>query len=198
MQSRTLRLAAGTVAALALLTACSGGTGGATPPSASGSSDIAPSGGSGPKVPAPLPTKDLLSDPCSALTSAEATQVGLASPGRKTDGEVTGCTWTSSGNGQNFVAINVAPQNSNGISDIYDQKAQQAYFETVTVDGYPGAFTSKADLRPSGNCQLWLGVTDQLAVSINPQLSVGPNKADPCGYAKRFATTFIAHLKAAA
>ncbi|WP_432849001.1 DUF3558 domain-containing protein [Amycolatopsis sp. CA-161197] len=197
MPSRIVRIAATTVAGLALLTACSSG-GGAAQPSTPESPSSAPSNASGPKVPAPLPTDALMNDPCSVLTADGATQVGLALPGTKDTNDLAGCSWRSSGNSVNSVGITVVPQNTSGISDIYAQKDAQAYFTPVSIDGYPGVFSAKTDLRPSGNCQLWVGVTDQLAVAATALISVGPNKNDPCSIAQKFANAMITQLKAQA
>jgi hypothetical protein len=194
MLPRTVRLTAATVSALALLTACSGGNGGSADPSPS-SSPSSSSSGDGPKVPAPLPTQALLTDPCSILTAAEATQVGLASPGRKRTSGLLGCTWKFSTSEQNDVGLTALPQNTGGISDIYANKPQSVYFEPVDINGYPGVFTDIQDARSQGSCTLWVGVTDQLAVSVIPQIGVGQNKTDPCPVAQKFATAMIAHLK---
>lgn len=201
MPHRTIRIAAAAVAALSLLTACGGGgkTGGGDTPSQAPASSSATGGGSGPKVPAPLPTQDLLGgNPCKVLTDAETSDFGLVVPGEKTTEPLAGCEWRSSGNGQNSIGMRVVPQNKNGISDIYDQKTRQAYFEPVTVDGYPGVLADTQDGRPSGTCTLWLGVTDQLAISIIPSIGAGPNKSNPCGLAQKFGGAVVKHLKGAA
>jgi hypothetical protein len=44
---------------------------------------------------------------------------------------------------------------------------------------------------------LWVGVTDQLAVSIITGISSGPNKTDPCPIAKKVGDGMVAHLKGA-
>ncbi|MFD2459042.1 DUF3558 domain-containing protein [Amycolatopsis samaneae] len=201
MPHRTVRLAAAAVAAIGLLaaSACGGGTGGAggtaQPPAGAGSSAPADSGGSGPKVPSPLPAKDLIADPCGVLNATEAEQVGLKYPGEKSTGALNGCRWTSSGSNLNFVNNTPIEQNKHGISDIYAQKAKQAYFEPTTINGYPAVFAATEDSRSNGVCTLWVGVTDQLAVSVLPNISMGSNKKDPCGIAKKFATAMIGHLQ---
>lgn len=203
MPHRTVRLATAAVATLGLLaaSACGGGTGGtggtAQPPASAGSSAPTDSGGSGPKVPSPLPTKDLIANPCSVLNASEAEQVGLKYPGEKSTGVLNGCRWTSSGSNLNFVNNTPIEQNKHGISDIYDQKAKQAYFEPTTVNGYPAVFAATEDSRSNGICTLWVGVTDQLAVSVLPNISMGSNKKDPCSIAKKFATAMIGHLQGA-
>ncbi|HWD04535.1 MAG TPA: DUF3558 domain-containing protein [Amycolatopsis sp.] len=192
MLSRTLRLTAAAIAFLGLLTACSGSNAGEPPASAPATTSTV---SAGLRVPAPLPTDGLLNDPCSVLTRDEAAQVGLDSPGRKDTGEVNGCTWKSTRSEQNQVAIRPLPQNHAGISDIYDQKDKDVYFQPVTINGYPGVFADVQDSRPSGGCTLWLGVTDQLAVGVISSIYVGDNKNNPCGISQKFATALVRHLQ---
>ncbi|SEP52013.1 DUF3558 domain-containing protein [Amycolatopsis saalfeldensis] len=189
--SRPVQLTGAALGTLCVLTACDGST--ATSPPSTPSSTSA---GDGPKVPAPLPTKALLSDPCSILTTAEAAQVGLNSPGKNdSTSTLPGCMWKSSATEVNQVGLTALPQNTGGISDIYTKKSGAAYFEPVNVNGYPGIYTDIQDARTQGSCTLWVGVTDQLAVSVIPNIQSGPNKTDPCGIAKKFATAMITHLK---
>ncbi|WP_197284925.1 DUF3558 domain-containing protein [Sciscionella sediminilitoris] len=193
MPRHTVRIAAA-VAVLGLLTSCSSSTNSAAPSSAPASSSAAGSG-SGPRVPVPLPTRELLDNPCTVLTNAEATDFGLIPPGEKTTRQLTACQWRSSDNGQNSIGMAPVPPNTGGISDIYDQKERQAYFEPTTVDGYPAVFADTQDGRPSGTCTLWLGVTDHLAVSIIPAIGAGPNRSKPCALAKKFGAAMLTHLK---
>jgi hypothetical protein len=195
MLSRTVRLTAATLASLSLLTACgsSGESTGATTSPAPATTSSIPADL---RVPAPLPTADLLNNPCNILTAAEAAQIGLAYPGEKVTEVVTGCRWTSSGSSQNFVHVTALPQNTGGISDIYDQKSKEAYFEPTSIDGYPALYADTQDGRPSGTCTLWVGVTDHLAASVIPQIGTGRNRANPCGVAKSVATAVVQHLKA--
>ncbi|MEV4600343.1 DUF3558 domain-containing protein [Amycolatopsis sp. NPDC049253] len=204
MQSRTVRLVASTVAALTaagLLAACSGGdSGGSTTPSSAPSSGSSGGDGVDPalKVPAPLPTGDLLNNPCAVLSASQLTTIGLKTEGVPDDRTPKACSWVSSTLAQNSVGIGALPQNAAGISDIYDGKSSAAYFTPTTVDGYPGVYTDKADLRSSGTCQLWVGVTDQLAVAVGTTIGVGSNKSNPCPIAEKVATAMIEHLKGAA
>ncbi|MEW2507192.1 DUF3558 domain-containing protein [Amycolatopsis sp. NPDC047767] len=193
MPHRAIRVVA-VGAALSLLTACGAEAAKPTPPQSSSP----PSTASSPKVPAPLPTTDLLNDPCNVLNAAETAQIGLAYPGRTVQETLRSCAWTSSGSKQNFVHITALPQNDHGISDIYDMKAQQAYFEPTSIEGYPAVFADTQDGRSSGTCTLWVGVTNQLAASVIPQIGTGRNKTNPCGVAQQVATVMIKHLKAPA
>jgi hypothetical protein len=100
------------------LTACSGG-GGSVDNNSSSTPDASPSSPVDPslKVPAPLPTQELLSNPCSALTDAQLKDLGLAQPGKVTQGPPA--LWGWSGEIQeNRVNVGAVPQNKGGISDI--------------------------------------------------------------------------------
>jgi hypothetical protein len=68
----------------------------------------------------------------------------------------------------------------------------------VTVDGYPGVLSDVHDGRPSGNCTVWVGVTDQLAASVNAQISSDDAKSNACAIAQNVAEAMIQHLKGAA
>lgn len=203
MRTNTSRLhPVGAVVAVAVaamsLAACGGGGG-----STGNSSSSAPDGTSssvGPslKVPAPLPTQDLLSNPCSALANAQLKDVGLASPGKVTPGPPDLCRWESAGTRANSVGVGAVPQNKGGISDIYDQKATQAYFEPFSASGYPGVVAAADDLRSSGTCSVWVGVTDQLAFTVITTISTGPNKATTCQSAQKIANAVVTHLKGVA
>ncbi|MBB4688625.1 DUF3558 domain-containing protein [Amycolatopsis jiangsuensis] len=183
-----------TVAAVSL-SACSGGGNSAdnsSPPSSSSSVDASL------KVPAPLPTQEFLSNPCSALTDAELDGVGLKPPGKVSQGPPDLCRWESAGTRMNSVAVGAVPQNKGGISDIYDQKATQAYFEPFSASGYPGVVAAADDLRSHGTCSVWVGITDQLAFTVVTSITTGANKATPCKSAQKVSEAVVTHLKGAA
>ncbi|MEV4600346.1 DUF3558 domain-containing protein [Amycolatopsis sp. NPDC049253] len=150
------------------------------------------------KVSTPLPTDAVLNDPCALLSAGQAGKIGLKTPGKLDDRTPKACTWESSGNAENSVGIGALPQNKNGLSDIYSGKSSAAYFTPVTIEGYPAVFTDKSDDRSSGSCQLWIGITDQLAVSVGTVINVGANKPDPRPVAQKVGQTMIDHLKSAA
>ncbi|MBB2503348.1 DUF3558 domain-containing protein [Amycolatopsis echigonensis] len=202
MPKHIARLAAGTVVALSLLTACSGGTGGtAETPAPGNPSPSSPDNSSSngvPKVPAPLPTEKLLADPCSALGD-DANAVGLASPGKLNDITPRGCDWQSSDPDlkANGVTLAPVPQNKNGLADTYATKSRQAYFEPTQISGYPAVFTAGHDSRKNGVCDLVIGVTDQLTVVIVDSISKGKNLDNPCEPLTKIGAAMINHLKTA-
>ncbi|MFG1646332.1 DUF3558 domain-containing protein [Amycolatopsis sp. NPDC049252] len=194
------RFAAGAFAALALLTACTGKTGSGT---TSGSASPVPTGeaadNGAPKVPAPLDADGILADPCSALSAAQQDDIGMVKPGSAEQGP-TGpeCRWKSTASPLNSAEVSPFTANKNGLSDIYAQKASSAYFEPLTIAGYPAVSTNVSDLRSDGDCPLWVGVSDQLVVVVTAQLGEGKNRATPCVVAQRVAEAMIQHLKGAA
>ncbi|MFF1615767.1 DUF3558 domain-containing protein [Amycolatopsis sp. NPDC058278] len=192
------RLTVCTVAALALLTACTGKTG-----TTDGSASPAPTGeatdNGAPKVPAALNVDGILTDPCSALSAAQQDDIGMVKPGKANQGPTgPACRWHSASSSLNSVEVSPFTANKNGLSDIYAQKAGKPYFEPVTVAGYPAVSTDVSDLRSSGDCPLWVGVSDQLVVVVTAQLGEGKNRATPCVVAQRVAEAMIQHLKEAA
>ncbi|HEY3709627.1 MAG TPA: DUF3558 family protein, partial [Amycolatopsis sp.] len=140
--SRTVQLTGATLGALCLLAACSTQTDSGNKPSAApapSSADVA----ANLKVSAPLPTGDLLSNPCAVIAPSQYDALNFAGAGTKSDtaGDPSvgpDCRWVSKKNDGNVIFIGSLPGNKNGISDIYAGKAQAAYFDPVTVDGYPG------------------------------------------------------------
>ncbi|HVV14048.1 DUF3558 domain-containing protein [Amycolatopsis sp.] len=195
---RAIRLGAAAIAAAGVLSACSGNSGTPTPVGSTGSSAAASSSAAqlAPSVPSPLPTDQLVSNPCSALSADQVTQTGLTGAGQA-DQDQAGprCMWKSATSTFNYVYISPVTANKNGLSNIYALKAQDAYFEPTTVSGYPAVYASIQDTRSAGNCSLWVGVTDQLAVSVTAQIGSGPNKSNPCPVAERIATAMITHLQ---
>jgi hypothetical protein len=65
------------------------------------------------------------------------------------------------------------------------------------VERGPGR-KDRPENRSSGSCQLWIGITDQLAVSVGTVINVGANKPDPRPVAQKVGQTMIDHLKSAA
>ena len=198
--SRTAQLTGAALGVLCLLTACGTKTDN-TPPSApaSSSADVA----ANLKVPAPLPTGDLLSNPCAVIAPSQFDALNFAGAGTKSDtaGDPSvgpDCRWVSKKDDGNVIFIGSLPGNKNGISDIYAGKPRAAHFAPVTVDGYPGVLSDVPDGRPSGNCTVWVGVTDQLAASVNAQISSDDSKSNTYAIAQNVAEAMIHHLKGAA
>lgn len=199
-KTRAFQLGAAVFAAASVLSACSGGTNAGSIPSATPSSSAAASSSSGaqlaPSVSSPLPTDALIADPCTGLSADQVKTIGLTGSGTKRQDEGgPSCEWRSATSDANVVYISPLTANKNGLTDIYAGKAKNKYFEPTTVNGYPGVYASNLDNRSGGDCQLWVGVTDQLAVSVSDQILSGVNKSNPCPVVERVATAMIQHLQ---
>lgn len=191
-----IRFGAAAAAVAAVVSGCSSSTAGsATPPAGTSSSSGATSMLAS-AVPKALPTDALVANSCSALSAAQVTKIGLNGGGTfKPDNLGGGCTWKSATSTLNYISISPLTVNANGLSDIYRNKAKDAYFEPTTIDGYPGVYAGPDDARAQGTCALWIGVTDQLAVSVLSQIGEGPNKTNPCPVTARVAEAMINHLQ---
>jgi hypothetical protein len=181
------------LATAALLAGCGSKTGGTptAPPSPATGESSSPAR----KVPAALNTSSLLADACSALSDAQLSTLGLGKGTPRTTENGPTCAWTYSGDQGNRVDISPAVPNKNGLSDIEDLKGSNAYFDDTEIAGYPAVHTAVVDYRSEGQCGLFVGVTDQLAVQIFTQLDHGPGATDPCPVADRVGAAMIETLK---
>ncbi|KAA9166660.1 DUF3558 domain-containing protein [Amycolatopsis acidicola] len=197
---RAVRLGAAVLAVAGALSACSSGNSGSPSPVGNSSSSAAAGSSSAaqlaPSVPSPLPVDSLTANPCTALSADQVTQQGLTGAGEQGSSQ-TGpdCKWKSSTSQLNVVYISPITGNKNGLSDTYALKSKFAYFEPTTVSGYPAVYAEADDSRSIGDCSLWVGVTDQLAVSVSAQIGSGPNKSNPCPVTARVAGAMITHLQ---
>ncbi|RZQ65056.1 DUF3558 domain-containing protein [Amycolatopsis suaedae] len=198
--SRLLAFGAATLVAAAVVAGCgSDNRGSGTVPrageGASAPSSSAAPGGSAPRVGEPLNTSTLSSDPCSAVSASKLSELGLADGTSRESAVGPSCYWKQTAADANRVDLTANPKNTNGLSDIYDQKAEFAYFEETQVAGYPAVYASDADQRSSGDCTLHVGVTDQLAVQVSTQFLREPDKANPCPVAEKVAVAMVETLK---
>ncbi|GAB2979350.1 DUF3558 domain-containing protein [Amycolatopsis acidiphila] len=199
-KTRAFQLGAAALVAAGVLSACSGGGGsaGSIPPATSASSAASSSssgGGLAPSVANPLPTDAIVANPCSALSAAQVTQIGLTGSGDLSHHDVgPTCEWKSATSSLNSVYIAPVTADKNGLSDVYATRQNDKYFEPTTVSGYPAVYAGVSD-RSDGDCSLWVGVTDQLTINVQAQIGSGPNKSNPCPVAERVATAMVQHLQ---
>jgi uncharacterized protein DUF3558 len=168
------------------------------PPFNPSSTGSAPAGstGSAPKVSNPLDPAPILANPCAALTSAQLTTFGLEATGRsRTNDAGPTCAWDYADGSTNTINVASIEANKNGLSDLYDQKAEKAYFEETTVSGYPAVYTDITDDRNRGRCSLQIGVTDQLTVYVFTQLDDSPDSSKPCPVADKVGAAVVQTLK---
>lgn len=164
-----------------------------TPPTTSGTNRYG-----APDVPAPLEYSRFLTDPCAVLSDDQLADFAVANPGMpSTTGSIVenvgpSCTWP---NGSDALGVGIVVGNPNGLADLYRTRDQEAYFEEVAVNGYPGVFHSGVDLRDRGNCNLAVGITNSVTILSLVQSRMDAQKA--CARAKDVAAAVLDTLKGA-
>lgn len=166
-----------------------------TPTSDSSTADGTDSG-SAPRVPSPLNTSNLLSDACTGLASSAVSRMQLKTGVSRTTKAGPSCAWDSEVAQFDTVSISPIVLNKSGLSNIYNLKAKQEYFEPTTIGGYPAVFADPIDRRKDGRCSLHVAVTDNLEVLVFTQFSKSKAATNPCPVAEDVATAMIETLKA--
>jgi hypothetical protein len=151
--------------------------------------------GSAPRVNRPLNPAPLLIDACAALSPSQLSSLGLEAGKPRTIETGKTCSWRYKDGTSNTVNISPIEPNKNGLSDIYDQRDQKAYFEPTQIADYPAVYADITDDRFRGVCALQVGVTDQLAVFILTQLDYGTDAHKPCPVADKIGAAMIETLK---
>ncbi|SRR6266567_2233275 len=142
------------------------------------------SGGQAPPVQAALNDAQLVGDPCSALTLGQLQGIGFTAAvktqvERLAVGNV--CSWNDDTIGAVGASAGVVVQTTliHGLSDIYSQRPEMAYFTPVTIEGYPAVLADLTDQRNSGTCALNLGVSDTSVLVIDyEQQGLGQSACD--------------------
>ncbi|WP_435061873.1 DUF3558 family protein [Amycolatopsis thermoflava] len=160
---------------------------------ASTSTSSAGSSNSAPAVSEPLDEGKFLGDPCSSLTSSQKSDLGVEQQGRQAvEG---GCSWEFGPNSEWIVQVTYI-RVAGGLANDYDKNATGAYkdgyFEPATVAGYPAAFSSLADFRPT-TCDLNVGLNSEAIFHVTVR---GDATKDNCKAATNVAARVIDTIKA--
>ncbi|WP_394360941.1 DUF3558 domain-containing protein [Amycolatopsis sp. SB7-3] len=198
------------VAALVLVSVAVAGCTGETPGTAtptpgtspSSASSAAPEDPNVPKVANPLDASAFVGDPCKLLPAATAAELGFTEPGEpKSDTSNPACSWKSRGKADSLQIILGSGNREKGMGGLAGlQKAKDAgqlkFLEPgPEVDGYPTVYYGLQDRRARGNCDLSVGVADDLAISA--QAEGYDNEQDSCGNAQKAVSAMIKTLKGA-
>ncbi|MFD5090224.1 DUF3558 domain-containing protein [Amycolatopsis thailandensis] len=198
------------VAALVLVSVavagCTGETPGTPTPtpgtSATSGSSAAPNDPTVPKVKVPLDASAYVGDVCKLLPAAAAAELGFTAPGEaKSEGSNPGCSWQIRGKADSLLIILGSGNREKGMGGLAGlHKAKEAgqlrFLEPgPEVDGYPTVYYGIQDRRASGNCDLAVGVADDLA--INTLAKGYDNEQDSCGKAQKLASAVIKTLQGA-
>ncbi|MEU0796554.1 DUF3558 domain-containing protein [Amycolatopsis sp. NPDC005961] len=198
MNRRLLAVPALVFAVLAVA-GCSGktrGTANPEPTAASGGSETSRSAAdSAPRVPEPLKTANITSDACATINADGRSTLGLGDGSPRSTANGPSCTFQEAADPGNQIDVTTVTANKNGLQDVYDTKANDAYFEETQAGGYPVVYAAALDDRKKGKCGLFVGVTDELAVNVLVQYDNGAGASDPCSVAQKFGEAMIQTLK---
>jgi hypothetical protein len=160
-----------------------------------------------PHVAKPLDTAKAQAAPCSVLTPAQISSLGIVATG-KPDNPATGpdCDWMDTSKVPSLMSINngFVTASTGGLSSLYVQaesfKKNGGYFEPIdAVQGYPAVLYSQLDDRRgkiTAACGLAVGVSDALQFTLGINITVTPQQSDPCAIAKKVADMVMTNLKA--
>ncbi|MDT7804260.1 MAG: hypothetical protein QOI78_7693 [Actinomycetota bacterium] len=197
MNRRLLAVPALAFAVLAVA-GCSSRTGGTANPAPSaepsGSDTSQPAGGSAPRVPSPLNSTSITSDACATLNAAGRSTLSLGDGTPRSTANGPSCTFQEAADPGNQIDVTTVTANKHGLQDVYDTKANDAYFDETQVSGYPAVYAAAADDRKDGKCGLFVGVTDELSVNILVQYDNGAGASDPCPVAQKFGESMVQTL----
>jgi Protein of unknown function (DUF3558) len=166
----------------------------------SGTSPVGSPLPSTPPVSTPLSVSRIVSDPCSLLTGTQLGVVGLTAAARPTpnhDPIGVGCAWNDRTVGTTGAQTGYDLETGlvHGLRDIYVQKQQMAYWQPVTVDGYPAVFDDPVDQRADGTCRMDLAVSEKDVLLVDYQ---GDPGVPACDKAKALGGALITSLKGGA
>ncbi|SFH46877.1 Protein of unknown function [Amycolatopsis regifaucium] len=171
-------------------------------PATSSVSSASPADPNVPKVTDPLDATAFVSDVCKLLPAAAAADLGFTEPGApKSDTGNPACSWGIRGKADSLQIIlgsGNREKGMGGLAGLHKAKetGQLKFLEPgPEVDGYPTVYYGLQDRRARGNCDLSVGVADDLAISA--QAEGYDNEQDSCGTAQKVASALIKTLKGA-
>jgi hypothetical protein len=150
-----------------------------------------------PSVGRPLDAAKMIEAPCTSLTIENAQSLHIINPASQTytvAGVPAGCTWSGDGGGGISIAWQTA--DPNGLSNLYARSSTIAYWQPITVSGYPAAYgDTVSDGRSQGDCVLDTAVSNQLF--FISQFDNPLNPVQSCPLALQAAQDVIANLQGA-
>lgn len=208
-------LSAAIFAVLALLASCSNsdngeptvGSGGEPSVDLGGSNETGTNSGSGADVEVPEvsnPIQNLTpykEDPCTILSPQQAKSIGFPRPEDATHEESQpGCRWL--GHRDSRVTITIQSGEQWALAGYYEVHAERpdayAYFNPVTIEGFPAVFATDFDQRENGgSCAMTVALTDQDVLRMSNGLHFGTAQRDkPCAQLREAAELAVKTISA--
>ncbi|MFC4854604.1 DUF3558 domain-containing protein [Actinophytocola glycyrrhizae] len=154
-----------------------------------------------PRVADPLDATRFLTEPCTVLSQTQLATFDVSRPGIPTTtgaiAENVGpfCAWHAATELASLIGVGFLTGNESGLSDTYRGRDQFDYFIPTTVNGYPAVFADDPDQRDSGTCNITVGISDTLAISVSEQGLLDAQGS--CDRAKQVAAAALTTLKEA-
>lgn len=181
------------IAAALSLASCGNALSGAGQPM-SGSASTSATTGQAPKVAQPLNVGKYLQNPCSLLSSRQLQSIGFTSTAAPSaqGSDATGaqCGWNDD-NASSHIGVSWQATFTNGLSDLYERKNRQKYFQPTQVEGYPAVVSSEFDDRAEGTCVVYAGPTDSNVFFVRYHGFNEPQKSQSCDLAQKAAGLVI-------
>ncbi|WP_433470563.1 DUF3558 domain-containing protein [Saccharomonospora azurea] len=193
------------MAASLLVASCSSTTNGAARPGQS--SGDPPTSSDQREISEPLDISAYLSKPCYLVSSEKLAELGFSREGGEPhlpeDDEFaaqTGpdCGWIGDGDGS--ISVIIASKNAErglggleGLRSLHEQ-GRFDLWEEISVAGYPAAHYGVTDARSKGDCNVAVGIADDMAVSVTA-ISFRDNPVMACDVAKGVAVDVIRTLE---
>jgi len=164
-------------------------------------SDDLPSDGA-PKVEKPLDASHFEQTPCDALTPEDAQTLNVPAAGEPTEVAFgKGCRWRNKET-QGVVGIQFFSTDKRGLSSVYQEAkgSDFPYFEPLDdIEGFPAVAYDPETEKPTGDCTVAVGVTDQLVFTVQLDLSsANIGHKDPCVVAAQAAGMMAKTMREAA
>lgn len=190
----------GAVVASGCTTATAGTPEAASTAESSAPSADLPSDGA-PKVETPLDVSHFEAEPCDALTTEDAKELNVPTPGKQSNNGVgQSCNWVNTQTG-GALRLTFFSDEKRGLSSIYREAKAVGWplFERVgDVEGHPAVAYSTSEAEPTYTCVVGVGVSDQLALATYATLSdANVGKRKPCEAAADAAGRLLRTMEAA-
>lgn len=154
-----------------------------------------------PKVENPLDTARFETEPCSVSPLAALEKAGMEfRKAEEEPGFTAGprCKWFYRQDRYGVISGTFTAISDRGLSDLYDQRDEWAYFQELTIAGYPAVMYDGIERRDTGDCPLAVGIRDDQTYDITASLDTQhPNRKDPCKVAKAFVEIALKTMKLA-
>jgi hypothetical protein len=150
-----------------------------------------------PKVTTPLDTAKYQPNPCTTLTTAQQTALGITTPGTLAPGDEGAiCSWSPKYDISYSFGFNLKflPGEATGLANAYQTAGPGSMKRLPDVHGQPAA--TQPSQNTNGSCTIYLGATDVISYAAAVVIGTGePHYADPCTIASALADATTATMK---